>query len=49
MEYVDLKAAPNSIGRFPKSDETADNATLPDETPVLQYSLEIPWPNVDGV
>ena len=41
LEDIDLKAAPNSNGRFSKSDVTAENATLPDETPVLQYSLNV--------
>ena len=41
LEDIDLKAAPNSNGRFAKSDLTAENATLPDETPVLQYSLNV--------
>ena len=40
-EDIYLKAAPNSNGRFSKSDVTAENATLPDETPVLQYSLTV--------
>ena len=31
----------NSNGKFSKSDVTAENATLPDETPVLQYSLKV--------
>ena len=34
LEDIDVKAAPNSNG-------TAENATLPDETPVLQYSLYV--------
>ena len=41
LEDIDLKAAPNSNGKFSKSDVTAENATLPDETPVLQYSLNV--------
>ena len=41
LEDVDLKAALNSNGKFSKSDVTAENATLPDETPVLQYSLNV--------
>ena len=36
LEDLDLKAAPNCNGRFSKVDVTAENATLPDETPVLQ-------------
>ena len=36
-----MKAAPNSNGRFSKIDVTAENATLPDETPILQYSLNV--------
>ena len=39
LEDIDLKAAPNSNGRFSKSDVTAENVTLPDKTPVLQYSF----------
>ena len=35
LKDIDLKAAPNSNGRFSKIDGTAENATLPDETPVL--------------
>ena len=34
-------AAPNSNGKFSKSDVTAENATLPDETPVLQHRLDV--------
>ena len=41
LEDIDLKAAPNSNGRFSKIDVTAENAILPDETPVLQYSLSV--------
>ena len=41
LEDIDVKAAPNSNGKFSKSDVTAENATLPDETPVLQYSLNV--------
>ena len=41
LEDIDVKAAPNSSEKFSKSDVTAENATLPDETPVLQYSLNI--------
>ena len=41
LEDIDVKAAPNSIGKFSKSDVTAENATLLDETPVLQYSLNV--------
>ena len=41
LEDIDLKAAPNSNGKFSKSDVTAENATLPDETQVLQYSLNV--------
>ena len=49
LEDNDVKAAPNSNGMFSKSDVTAENATLLDETPVLQYSLnvlilETSWP-----
>ena len=29
------------MGGSPKSDVTAENATLPDETHVLQYSLNV--------
>ena len=36
LEDIDVKAAPNS-----KIDVTAENATLPDERPVLQYSLNV--------
>ena len=36
LEDLDMKAAPNSNGRFSKVDVTAENATLPAETPVLQ-------------
>ena len=36
LEDIDVKAAPNSNGKFSKSDVTAENATLPDKTPVLQ-------------
>ena len=36
LEDLDLKAAPNSNGQFSKID-----VTLPDETPVLQYSLNV--------
>ena len=36
VEDIDAKAAPNSNGKFSKNDTTAANATLPDETPVLQ-------------
>ena len=53
MEGIDLKAAPTSNGRFSKSDVTAENATLPDETPVLQYSVNVhpsdTMADVDGV
>ena len=41
LEDIDVKAAPNSNGKFFKSDVTAENATLPDETPVLQYSRNV--------
>ena len=41
LEDIDVKAAPNSNGKFSKCDVTAENATLPDETPVLQYSLNV--------
>ena len=41
LEDIDLKAAPNSNGKFSKSDVTTENATLPDDTPVLQYSLNV--------
>ena len=41
LEDTDVKAAPNSNGKFSKSDVTAENATLPDETPILQYSLNV--------
>ena len=41
LEDIDVKAAPNSNGKFSKSDVTAESATLPDETPVLQYSLNV--------
>ena len=40
LEDIDVKAAPNTNGKFSKSDVAAENATLPDETPVLQYSLK---------
>ena len=39
LEDIDLKAAPSSNGRFSKIDMTAENATLPNETPVLRASL----------
>ena len=41
LEDIDVKAAPNSNGKFSKSGVTAENATLPDETPVLQYSIDV--------
>ena len=41
LEDIDLKGAPNSNGRFSKVDVTAENSILPDETPVLQYSLNV--------
>ena len=41
LEDIDLKAAPNSNGKSSKSDVTAESATLPNETPVLQYSLNV--------
>ena len=41
LEDIDVKTAPNSNGKFSKSDVTAENATLPDETPVLQYNLNV--------
>ena len=41
LEDIDLKAAPNSVSRFSKNDVAAENATLPDETPVLQHSLNV--------
>ena len=41
LEDIDVKAAPNSNGQFSKSDVTSENATLPYETPVLQYSLNV--------
>ena len=41
LEDIDVKAAPNSNGKFSKNDVTAENATLPNETPVLQYSLNV--------
>ena len=41
LEDVDVFATPNTNGKFSKSDVTAGNATLPDETPVLQYSLNV--------
>ena len=41
LEDIDVKAAPNSNGKFSKNDVTAENATLPDETPILQYSLNV--------
>ena len=49
LEDNDVEAAPNSNGMFSNSDVTAENATLLDETPVLQYSLnvhilETSWP-----
>ena len=39
LEDFDLKAAPNSNEKFSKIDVTPGNATLPDETPALQCSL----------
>ena len=41
LEDIDVKAAPNSNRKFSKCDATAENATLPDETPILQYSLNV--------
>ena len=41
LEDLDLKAALNSNGRFSKVDVRGENATLPDETPVLQHSLNV--------
>ena len=35
LEDIDVKAAPNTNGKPFKSDATAENATLPDETPSL--------------
>ena len=52
LEDIDLKAAPNSNGRFSKNDVIAENATFPEVTPCSTASmciLEVPWPNVDGV
>ena len=40
LEDIDVKAASNSR-KFSKSDVIAENATLPEETPVLQYSLNV--------
>ena len=37
LGHIDVKAAPNSNGKFSKSTVTAENATLPDET----YSLNV--------
>ena len=39
LEDIDAKGAPNSNRKVSKCDVTAENASLPDETPVLQYSL----------
>ena len=41
LEDIDVKAAPNSNGKFSKSDVSAENAILPDETTVLQHSLNV--------
>ena len=41
LEDIDVKAAPNSNRKFSKSDVTAENATLPDETPLLQFRLNV--------
>ena len=41
LEDIDVKAAPDSNGKFSKSDVKGENATLPDETPILQYSLNV--------
>ena len=38
LEDIDVKAAPNSNGKFSKSDVAAENATLPDETRILETS-----------
>ena len=39
LEDIDVKAAPNSNGKFSKNDVTAENATLPNETPVFFTAL----------
>ena len=41
LEDIDAKGAPNSNRKVSKCDVTAENASLPDEIPVLQYSLGV--------
>ena len=41
LEDIDAKGAPNSNKKFSKCDVTAENASLPDETPVLQYNFGV--------
>ena len=41
LEDIDEKAAPNSDEKFSKSGVITENASLPDETRALQYSLNV--------